>query len=192
MGAEKKLSCKDELTTAVIDNGIETWEELTEFVKALPYGRNSNRTELVLVIEEKKGSCSSKHALLKKVADLNNIKDIQLMLGIYRMNQENTPKIGTVLFDCPVDYIPEAHCYLKINGKRTDMTSNHSEFGKIENDIIQEIEILPYQVAEFKVDYHKQFLKRWILENQIEITFNEIWSIREKCISNLTEEADLQ
>jgi hypothetical protein len=42
-------------------------------IKQLLHGLNSNRTEFGLVIIERKGSCSSKHALLKQVAD--NTKD---------------------------------------------------------------------------------------------------------------------
>ncbi len=83
----------------------------------------------------------------------------------------------------------EAHCYLKIEGKRTDITTFQSDFEKLEEDIIQELEIQPEQVAEFKVEYYKDYLKKWVLENNIERNFDDIWRIREKCISNLTEEA---
>lgn len=109
------------------------------------------------------------------------------MLGIYRMNKKNTPNIGTALNDCPFDYIPEARCYVKISNIRTDYTTAQSGFKKIESDLIDELEITPEQVAEFKVDYHKRFLKKWIAKNEIDHTFNELWQIREKCIHNLTE-----
>jgi len=63
----------------------------------LPYGRTANRTDLSLVISEQKGTCSSKHALLKEVADLNGIKGIDLIIGIYKMSEANTPGIGDEL-----------------------------------------------------------------------------------------------
>lgn len=85
------MNSKDEVTTIIKNSGIETWNELIKYVKKLPYGRNSNRTDFGLVISEEKGSCSSKHALLKKVADLNNIENVKLILGMYRMSQNNTP-----------------------------------------------------------------------------------------------------
>jgi len=182
-----KLTSRDELTNLIKSNGINTWQELIEFIKTLPYGRNSNRTDYKLVILEKKGSCSSKHSLLKKVADLNKISNIELIMGIYRMNKSNTPKIGNILFENSFDYIPEAHCYLKINGERTDFTTSQSNFKKLEKDIIQEIEIQPEQVAVFKVEYHKSFLKEWISNNNLKIDFNKTWDIREKCIANLTK-----
>lgn len=187
MNTEYKLESRDKLTKLAKSKGIYTWNELTEFIKNLPYGRNKNRTDFGLVLSEQKGTCSSKHALLKSIADLNNVRNIELIIGIYRMTESNTPKIGTILTENSIEFIPEAHCYLKINGKRTDLTSEQSEFKKIEKDIIQEREIEPKQVAEFKVDYHKNFIKRYLNETKSEFVFDQIWRIREKCIVNLTE-----
>lgn len=187
MNTDYKLTSKDKLTELAKSKGIETWNELTEFIKNLPYGRNKNRTDFGLVLSEKKGTCSSKHALLKNIADLNNVPNIKLIIGIYRMSESNTPKIGTELTYNSIKFIPEAHCYLKINGNRVDLTTKKSEFKKIEKDIIQEKEIKPEQVAEFKVTYHKKFIESWLKENDSEFEFDQIWQIREKCIENLTE-----
>ena len=181
-----KLISNDELTELAKSNGIETWNQLTNFIKALPYGRNKNRSDLGLVLSEKKGTCSSKHALLKSIADFNNVPNINLIIGIYRMTESNTPKIGTELTENSIKFIPEAHCYLKINGNRFDLTTKESEFDKIKKDILQEKEIEPNQVSKFKVDYHKDFVKNWLKETNSKFAFNEIWRIREKCIENLT------
>ena len=48
-------------------------------------------------MKENKGTCSSKHAFLKKVADWNNIKNVKLILGMYQMNELNTQKIGNTI-----------------------------------------------------------------------------------------------
>lgn len=181
------LHSNDALTQIAKSNGIMSWNELTNFVQNLPYGRNSNRFDFGLVITEQKGSCSSKHALLQKIADLNEIPDIQLILGIYKMNTSNTPKIGSELSKHRIDYIPEAHCYLKIRGSRVDFTSDDSSFGKIERDILLEIEIKPEQVVQYKVDYHKDYLDKWLADSSYTFEFDQIWQIREKCISNLSK-----
>lgn len=184
---KRKLLSKDPLTKLINHIGICTWEDLLDYVKALPYGRNSNRTDFQLVITEKRGTCSSKHAMLKHVADVNTIPTVKLILGMYKMNGINTPNIGKVLVENGLDYIPEAHCYLKINGKRVDITTAQSDFERLEKDLIQELEIQPEQVAEFKIEYHKDFLKKWNLENKLNLHFKEIWKIRETCIANLTQ-----
>lgn len=180
------LSSKDALTTLAKTYGITSWNELTEFVRNLPYGRNKNRTDFGLVLSEQKGSCSSKHAFLKNMADLNKIPNISLVLGMYRMNVLNTPKIGAGLIKNAIEYIPEAHCYLKINNIRTDLTTKNSEFKNIEKDIIQEIDIQPEQVIDFKVAYHKTFIKNWLKDTNSKFNFEQIWCVREKCIENLS------
>jgi hypothetical protein len=180
------LNSNDELTLLLKDNRISSWNELTKFIELLPYGRNKNRYDTDLVIKELKGTCSSKHALLKEVANLNTIPNIKLILGMYKMNSNNTPNIGDVLEKNHLDFIPEAHCYLKINGERMDYTSSNSDFKRLKNDILIEKEIEPNQVANFKVDYHKSFIKTWINEHKIPFSFEEVWNFREQCIENLS------
>ncbi|MGB0932153.1 MAG: hypothetical protein ACPGVB_15325 [Chitinophagales bacterium] len=180
------LESSDPLTQIIRNAGIQTWTELCEFVQRLPYGRNSSRTDFSLVLTEKRGTCSSKHAFLKKVADFNNLTNIQLTIGLYRMSEQNTPNIGSVLQENGMAYIPEAHCYLHIEGKRVDLTNETSDIHKIEADILEEIDIQAEQVGEFKVVYHQSYLKKWLKENDLPFDFDQLWAIREQCIENLS------
>jgi hypothetical protein len=162
------------------------WQETLNFVKQIPYGRNANREDFSLVISENKGTCSSKHAYLKEFASKNNIPNVQLIMGIYKMTEANT-NIGTILTDHKIDYIPEAHCYLKIDGKTVDVTSQEADFNTIKNDLLEEIEIEPYQVADFKVNYHQDFIKNWLKETNSKFSLDELWKIRETCIEQLSK-----
>ncbi|WP_299223343.1 hypothetical protein [uncultured Aquimarina sp.] len=181
------ISSKDHLSKIITEKGITSWSELVNYVKNIPYGRNSNRTDASLVITENKGTCSSKHALLKRIADLNEMHDIELIIGIYKMNVTNTPKIGNVLLHSDLKYIPEAHCYLRYNDETIDATSNSSDFESIKNDVMIEKNIQPDQVGDYKVKYHKDFIKEWIISEKLNFSFSEIWKIREQCIHNLSD-----
>jgi len=139
-----------------------------------------------LVFKEQKGACSTKQALLYKSAMENNIPNVQLILSMYRMTQKNTPALGDVIYGTGLEYIPEAHCYLKENGKRKDLTSNTSDFDQIRDDIIFETEIMPEDIVNKKVKIHQDFLREWIVENAPLVTFDEIWKLREECIRQLT------
>jgi hypothetical protein len=139
------------------------------------------------VITENRGTCSTKHALLKQIAGLNHIPGVELIIGMYKMNGANTGNIAPVLAEASFDYLPEAHCYLKINGKRIDLTHPGSGIGKLENDILEEIVIQPEQVGTFKVDYHKQFMKKWLAESKVQKSFEEVWTVRECCIQALSK-----
>ncbi|WP_445452008.1 VOC family protein [Flavobacterium sp. 25HG05S-40] len=179
------FTSKDDLTILLKDKDIHNWSDLIEFTRNLPYGRNSNRYDFSLVIKENKGTCSSKHAFLKKVADLNDFKHVKLIVGLYRMTHTNTPKIGKTIINEGLEYIPEAHCYLKLGHQRIDITSTHSDINTLSDAILLEIEIEPEQVADFKVDFHKNYLRNWIRENQIPMSFETVWEIREQCIKEL-------
>ncbi len=170
----------------LLSKNIHTWEQLTDYVSQIPYGRNSNRIDFSLVIKENKGTCSSKHAFLKDIAIFNELHHVDLKLGIYKMNHINTPKIKNELTKNHLKYIPEAHCYLTIHNKRKDYTHQDADISLLENDILYEESILPEQVIQYKIDFHKNYMKNWIKDNNIQNSFKEIWQIRENCIKKLS------
>ena len=166
---------------------IEHFQDAVKYVHYLPYGRNSNRTDLLLVLDEKKGTCSSKHALLASLAKECSIL-IDLMLGIYSMNGNNTSGVETVLSKYDLESIPEAHCYLRYKGQRIDLTrSGLEETNPISSFLFEEV-ISPEDVSHRKVEIHQDFIKRW-LENSSEgstkYNFDALWKIREECIDVL-------
>lgn len=156
------------------------------FLRKLPYGRNAQRGDLSLIFSENKGTCSSKHATLKTIAIEQGIDEVHLILCIYKMNARNTPGIGPHIADAGLGYIPEAHCYLDIDGEKVDLTSTSASIARIENDILLEEKISPEQVNIYKVNTHKTFVQNWLASEQLQKTFEEIWSIREQCIVSLS------
>ena len=186
MAFDFPITSTKELSVLAKSKKLTTWLEVVNYVKSLPYGRNTNRTDVSLVLKEEKGSCSSKHAFLKALAIENSKKEIELILAIYKMNANNT-SIGTTISKNNLEYIPEAHCYLKVLGNSLDVTSESSNFNNIKEAILSEEIILPNQVSVFKVNYHKEFIKKWIKEEQINFSFDKIWEIREECIRYLSQ-----
>lgn len=169
----------------IVEAGVVSWEDLIRCVRTFHYGRNANRADFSLVWHERKGSCSSKHAFLKMVADLNAIPNVELMLCIYKMNASNTAKVGSVLTKHTLDYLPEAHCYLRWNAQALDVTTMTSNLSLIEKDILEEQIIAPDQVVDFKVNLHRDFMKKWGESHHPSIPFETLWSIRETCIEAL-------
>jgi len=175
------------LSRHLIDHGILNAGDLQTYIGALPYGRNADRAKPELVLSEKMGTCSSKHALVKMVAMEQNWSHVELILGIYKMNEDNTPGIGNALHVEGLDYLPEAHCYLNWAGKRLDLTfPGETGFG-LEGDLLHEEKILPFQVAVYKVERHQEFIENWIEAQGISFSPEEIWDIREGCIRRLSK-----
>jgi len=172
------------LSESFLELDIKTFSEAMRFIKNLPYGRNANREDFTLVLKEQKGTCSSKHALLKSLADENHHFEVKLMLGIFKMNGSNTPKIKSVLEKYQLDYLPEAHNFLKIEDEIFDCTNAHSSDLNFRKDLMVVYEIQPEDVIQKKIEIHQDFLKSWCQENQLK--FQEIWEIRENCIAALS------
>lgn len=182
-----ELCSQDPMTTDIVESGVVSWEDLLRSVRRFHYGRNANRHDLSLVWSERKGSCSSKHAFLKWIADLNDIEGVKLCLCIYKMTEANTPGIAPILSGNGLTYIPEAHCFIRVNNEPLDVTSPHSSLDPIAHAILHEEHITPEQVVHYKVEQHQAFLRAWIEKEQLDYTFEEIWSIREECIIALSK-----
>lgn len=182
-----QLSSNDPLTIDIVESGVVSWDDLTRCVELFHYGRNENREDFSLVWRERKGTCSSKHAFLKMMADLNKLRNVQLFICIYKMNGKNTPGVDGVLKEYELDFIPEAHCMLKIDDQWADFTNTHSnrKADELQKDILTKFEIRPEQVVSEKIEFHQRYLQEWKKDEALKYSFEELWDIREKCIKAL-------
>jgi hypothetical protein len=175
------------ISTCFLNRNIDTFSLAAEFIKHLPYQRNPNKEDLTTVFTDHHGTCSTKHAILKQLATENNRNDLQLALGVFKMNGANTPKILNTLQQYNISYIPEAHNYLKVEDHILDYTFPNSGDSHFEQDLLEEIIIRPNQISNFKIAYHTAYLKKWLEENCIPYSLEEIWNIRELCIQQLSK-----
>ncbi|WP_397362858.1 hypothetical protein [Olleya sp. R77988] len=182
-----KLNTSSPLSKSALDLGLLDFQSVLNYVNQLPYGRNTDRCDYTLVLKEQKGTCSTKHAFLKQLAIENLQGNITLCLGIYKMNGLNTKGIASVLKHYNLDYIPEAHCYLKIDNKIIDITRSITSEHSFENSILTEETILPFQIGDYKVKIHQTFIKNWIVSEKTKYTFEDLWAIREACIKALNQ-----
>ncbi|WP_113660877.1 hypothetical protein [Pedobacter nanyangensis] len=168
-------------------HNIHTFSEAANFVRKLRYSRNKNKADLSTVFDDKCGTCSTKHALLKRLSEENNIVGFKLMIGIFKMNAANTPKIAATLAKNQLPYLPEAHTYLKWKNEILDYTNEHSKPSDFANDLLEEIEIRTNQISNFKVSFHQNFLANWLKTQQnLMVSMEELWQIREQCIIALS------
>ncbi|WP_452220718.1 hypothetical protein [Lacinutrix salivirga] len=180
-----KLTAKTPLTQLCLANDLSDFISLCEFVKQLPYGRNSDRSDYTLVLIEHRGTCSTKHAFLKQIAIEHNKNEVNLCLGIYKMKDSNTKGVGGILRKYKLDYLPEAHTYLKINTKIRDVTKQEQSNNAFTTSLLTENFIQPKDIGDYKVNVHKTYLKQWIQSHNIPYTFKDIWTFREACIASL-------
>jgi hypothetical protein len=184
-----------EVTTAFTDLVKNDLRAAAQYVCELPYGRNSNPQVPLIVLTERKGTCSTKHALLRRLA-IEQGFDLALVLGIYEMTETNTPGVGSVLQRHGLGSLIEAHCYLRMSNTRIDVTRPHCQHLRITpiEHFLHEEEIAPEQITDYKIAVHKEFLKNWLAYNGLRNCFSleAIWSIREECIASLSQDAKVR
>lgn len=166
---------------------VKSFVEACKWVDKLDYRRNNDKNNKLVLFEELCGTCSTKHAVLKRLADENGNNYLKLVLGIFKMNSDNTPVITNLLNKFNLKYIPEAHNYLRNNNHMLDFTGIGVNVDEFELDLLEEIEISPDKITDFQVQYHKDYLSRWIEINKIPYILDELWEIREECIATLAK-----
>lgn len=178
------LAAGGTLSNYCILHDIKTFHKAIKYISQLDYGR-SKLAYPNNILEDKKGTCSTKHAFIKELAEENNIRSLKLQMCIYPMSEENTPGVGKVLERYKLDYILESHVYLSYDEERFDFTFPDRSEMKWENDILIETEIDIDQILDYKIMYHKNILLDWIERDKLDFNLKEIWQIRESCITAL-------
>jgi hypothetical protein len=184
--ADRPFTATGPFTARFQAAGVRDFAGAARHLLALPYGRITDREKFWLVLEEGRGTCTTKHALLAELAREQAI-DVQLTLGIYEMHEGNTPGVGRVLSAHGLTYIPEAHCYLLHQGRRIDITGVPPGADPIERFLYEE-PITVEQIGPYKIELHQRFLRNWITRT-VKVrgrSLEEVWGIREACIAALS------
>jgi len=140
-----------------IDLGITSLHEACRYVHKLPYGYNSNSNDLMILFKEKKGTCTTKHAVIGTLAQELALP-VHKNVGIYAMTEEIVSGTDSLLAEFHLPYIPMLHCFLVYENFRVDLTEGNRN-GKnrsiekflyvqqVEPDISEKDEYLLYRKA---------------------------------------------
>jgi len=101
------LTGNEPLSAAVRALGFESFAEVAEFIRTLPYGRVADDEDQAAILRARKGTCSSKHRFLAALAHECGHTDVSLMIGFYEMSERNTPGVGSVCPRCEWTRFPK-------------------------------------------------------------------------------------
>ncbi len=163
--------------------GFDSFAHLAVHVRSLPYSRTTNAEDPLAVLREGRGTCSAKHRFLATVAQDCGHAEVRLTVGIYEMSEENTPGVGRVLSTASLTSIPEAHCYLSIEGDRYDFTGLSAGSLSPFASLLAEYTVSPTNLPQIKVELHKEAITAWARERGI--SNDAAWATREACIAAL-------
>jgi hypothetical protein len=178
-----RISGESALCKDVRGRGFECFAHLAEHVRSLPYGRTANADDPLAVLQEGRGTCSAKHRFLAYVAQDCGHSEVRLTIGIYEMSEENTPGVGRVLSTASLTSIPEAHCYLSIEGNRYDFTGLSAGSASPFAALLAKYTVSPMNLPQIKVEIHKRAIAAWARRRGI--SDEAAWATREACIAAL-------
>ncbi|MCJ8189977.1 transglutaminase domain-containing protein [Sphingomicrobium aestuariivivum] len=172
-----------ELARTFKDEGLDTLGAAAGWIEALPYGRLSVRDHRA-VLSEKRGTCSTKHALLVELMREEGV-DAELVVGLFELSGKHFDTVAPVLEAHGLDTMLEAHCVAEVAGERVDFTGLTHTDKPIRFELERRLE--PAALVE-KNMIHRRALRQWRLDRGIAASFEAIWQAREACIAALSEE----
>ena len=124
MFPDKRITEDGPVSKEFVDLGITSLQEACRYVHELPYGYNSNSDDLMILFKEKKGTCTTKHAVIGTLAQELALP-VHKNVGIYAMTEEIVSGTTTLLDEFHLPYIPMLHCFLVYENFRVDLTEGN-------------------------------------------------------------------
>jgi hypothetical protein len=105
--------------------GITGFLNACRHVHQLPYGYNSDRDDLLILFEEGRGSCTTKHAVIATLAEELSLPIVK-NIGIYGMTEDIVSGTNLILGKFNLPYVPMVHCFLVFLDYRVDLTEGNN------------------------------------------------------------------
>lgn len=141
--------------------GLTTFHDACHWVKALPYGANSNRENSLILLEEGYGNCTTKHGAIARLAQAHGLP-IQKNFGFYRLNDDIVTGVNALLEPYGLTFIPQIHCFLVYEHYWVDLTEGNCN-GK--NQTIEDYDFVVPVAADLTrtqhYDYYREYLQRY-------------------------------
>lgn len=159
--------------------GAWTYRAAARLVWDLPVGR-PHRSGPDAVLRYRRGTCSSKHALLAALAAENDLP-VELRLGLYMMTEANMPGVGRALRSHGLTAVPEALCVLAVGDDRVDLTWPGARAPV--PAFSDETTIRPDQAGDYKRAWHRQRLDAWAEARGLDP--DAVWAAREAAMADI-------
>jgi hypothetical protein len=154
--------------TALRASGITRFGAAANYVKLLPYGRTFQPADPLSILREHRGTCSTKHALLAVAAGEMGSFSVELMLCFFDMNERTTRGVGRVLKTYGLTSVPEAHCYLRIDGSPYDFTGLPRSTESPLDNILSEEVVPPHELLAEKAIRHRAYIRTWAKHHNLD------------------------
>jgi hypothetical protein len=121
---EKPISGPGPMAAAFLARGVQSFHAACTYVQGLPYGYNSDRDDPMVLFEEEKGTCTTKHAVIAALASELGLP-VAKHIGIYAMTEALVTGTQALLDTFSLPYVPMIHCFLACGSDRVDLTAGN-------------------------------------------------------------------
>ncbi len=173
--------------------GLKTFRDVCEHLLHLPYRRPSSQSygtsagkTSAAVLIERCGTCSSKHGVLKALANEQGQADVELVLCLFQMTARNTPGIAKAMDAGPLFIIPELHTYIRWGDELIDVTKPGLHISDLRSAVEKEKTISLKELAQ-KKEIHRKWMSDWLRSESPGVLLGQAWQQREACIAALAE-----
>ena len=172
-----------ELSKTFLDLGITTFKDACNYVHNIDYGYNTNYEDKMIFFKEKKGSCTTKHAVIAGLAQELSIP-LYKHVCVYKFTEEITTGVQEILNKYEIPYVPMVHCFLVYKNYRFDLTEgNFNGKKKHIDEYIYSEKVEPFISQKDEYLLFKKVLKEKILPSK------EMKGIAEKTLLKAREES---
>lgn len=141
---DKEITAKGMMSEKFLELGIRTLKEACMYVHKIPYGYNSDKDNEMILFIENKGSCTTKHGVIAKLAEELAIP-LHKKVGIYKLTEEITAGAEQIMEKYQVPFIPMVHCFLEYKEYWFDLTEgNNNGKKKPIDEFIHEEKVIPF------------------------------------------------
>ena len=113
-----------QISVMFLELGVTSFRMACTFVHELPYGYNSDREDLMVLFREKRGTCTTKHAVIATLAEELGLS-VRKTVGIYKMTEPLVTGTDKILERHRLPYLPMIHCFLASGPHRVDLTEGN-------------------------------------------------------------------
>ena len=180
---DAELNSVGELSKTFLDLGIKTFKDACTYVHNIDYGYNTNYEDRMIFFKEKKGSCTTKHAVIAGLAQELAIP-LYKHVCVYKFTEEISNGVNEILKKYKVPYVPMIHCFLVYNDYRFDLTEGNCN-GKNTSieEFIHEEKVDPFITTKDEYLLFKKVVKEIILPSK------EMEGIKERSLLKAREES---
>ncbi len=112
------------VSSAFLRHGISSFRSACQWVKDLPYGSNTRLDGALVLFEDGRGTCFTKHGTIARLAAELGL-DVHKNLGFYRLTDDIVTGVGAIPRAHGLEFVPTVHCFLECGPHRVDLTEGN-------------------------------------------------------------------